>query len=92
MTAASSKISPPQLKYAVLAPQPVPQELAHQKLVVRFRINENGEPDPGATVIYGPIRSPYLERLSDALRQWRFEPAVLDGCAVPGWVDLALTL
>jgi len=92
MTADSTQVFPPMPRYTVLPPPPVPQYLLGRTLVIRFRISENGKPDLAATVIRGPIRSPYLERFSAALRGWEFDPGVLNGCAVPASFVVTITM
>jgi hypothetical protein len=92
MTADSAKVMPPTPKYTRLPPEPHPRDLEGRTLVIRFRVNEKGQPDLAATVITGPIRSPYLERFIESLRGWTFRPALLEGCAVPGSTEIKFTL
>jgi hypothetical protein len=90
MTADSAQATRPSPKNAMLPPHPVPDYLRGRPLVVRFRVDEAGKPDLRASIIRGPIRSPYLERFTTALALWTFWPAVLDGCAVPGSTEISI--
>jgi protein TonB len=69
-------------------PDELRDEAMHERAVARFTIAADGS----VTVkLIKPTQNPQLNRLLlETLRQWRFDPAIEDGRAVPSTQDIAI--
>jgi hypothetical protein len=72
-------------------PFAITDSMRGRRVVVTFRVNEKGIPDMGATLIRGLLIESYRPTLIKALSAWRFNPAVAEGCAVPGSADVTIS-
>ena len=78
-------------------PMPVPERLRGATVVVVFPVSEHGTVEQAALSISMGGGSPlpdaaYERRLREMYGRARFDPAVLEGCAVPQHASLELHL
>lgn len=71
----------------------VPLHLRGQTIVVRTRVNTSGAVVIDSTTFTPALGDPrYERRFRDVVAEWRFNPSVLHGCAVPSWGTTRVTL
>jgi outer membrane biosynthesis protein TonB len=85
---------PPQLRGIAIPPmEGTPRELRGAHVVIRILVDEVGAQVADSLVITPSIASPGFDReLRRTIAQYRFFPAVLEGCAVPGRTMVELIL
>jgi hypothetical protein len=70
-----------------------PRDMRGQTVQIQLLVDERGAVVDDSTTVTPPLSSASFDRrMRKAIAKYRFRPAVLDGCAVPGRSTVTLTL